>query len=77
MFTVTRFCLQAFAKRPGGLVPTEARECRFEEEARRELAPLARRSAGVALYRVRGEPVSNLWCAPKLIERHGEILDLD
>ncbi|HWT50706.1 MAG TPA: hypothetical protein VN113_00820 [Caulobacter sp.] len=38
---------------------------------------LARRSSGVALYRVRGEPLSGLWGKPKLIARQGDILALE
>ena len=77
VFAVTRFCVQAFGRRGGTLRPTEARECYFEEDARREMALLARRSTGVALYRVRGEPLSGLWGRPKLIARHGEVLELE
>lgn len=77
MFAVTRFCVQAFGRRGGALMPTEARECYFEEDARREMEILARRSSGVALYRVRGEPLSGLWENPSLIAREGEILTLD
>ncbi|MEW6389796.1 MAG: hypothetical protein AB1542_05095 [Pseudomonadota bacterium] len=77
MFAVTRFCVQAFGRRSGMLTPTEVRECYFEEDARREMEVLARRSSGVALYRVRGEPLSGLWENPKLIARQGEILALD
>ncbi|PIB91395.1 hypothetical protein CSW62_07280 [Caulobacter sp. FWC2] len=77
VFSVTRFCVQAFGRRGGLLRPTEVRECYFEEEARREMQVLARRSSGVALYRVRGEPLSGLWGKPRLIERQGEILALD
>ena len=77
VFAVTRFCVQAFGKRSGTLAPTEVRECYFEEDARREMKVLARRSLGVALYRVRGEPLSGLWGKPTLIARQGEILVLD
>jgi len=77
VFAVTRFCVQAFGKRGGTLRPTEVRECYFEEDARREMESLARRSSGVALYRVRGEPLSGLWGKPRLIEQTGEILALD
>ena len=77
VFAVTRFCVQAFGRRGGTLMPTEAKECYFEEDARREMQILARRSSGVALYRVRGEPLSGLWGKPRLIERRGEILALD
>ena len=77
VFAVTRFCVQAYGRRSGMLTPTEVRECYFEEDARREMEVLARRSSGVALYRVRGEPLSGLWENPKLIARQGEILALD
>ena len=77
VFAVTRFCVQAFGRRGGTLRPTEVRECYLEADARREMEILARRSSGVALYRVQGEPLSGLWGRPKLIERHGEILGLD
>ncbi|PIC00907.1 hypothetical protein CSW60_04965 [Caulobacter sp. X] len=77
VFAVTRFCVQAFGRRGGTLTPTEVRECYFEEDARREMEVLARRSSGVALYRVRGEPLSGLWENPRLIARQGEILALD
>ena len=77
VFAVTRFSVQAFGRRSGMLTPTEVRECYFEEDARREMEVLARRSSGVALYRVRGEPLSGLWENPKLIARQGEILALD
>jgi hypothetical protein len=58
-------------------MPTEVKECYFEEDARREMEVLARRSSGVALYRVSGEPLSGLWGKPRLIERQGEILALE
>lgn len=77
VFAVTRFCVQAFTRRAGILVPSESREHYFEGEARRVMGSLARRSAGVALYRVRGEPGSGLWCHPRLLERRGDILDLE
>jgi hypothetical protein len=77
VFSVTRFCVQAFGRRSGALAPTEVKECYFEEDARREMEILARRSSGVALYRVRGEPLSGLWGRPLLIARWGEILALD
>ena len=77
VFAVTRFCVQAFGRRGGALAPTEVRECYFEEDARREMQVLARRSSGVALYRVQGEPLSGLWGKPRLIDRQGEILMLD
>ncbi|MGH1558014.1 hypothetical protein ACRAWD_09985 [Caulobacter segnis] len=77
VFAVTRFCVQAFGRRGGTLMPTEVRECYFEAEARREMEVLARRSSGVALYRVRGEPLSGPVGKPALIERQGEILALD
>lgn len=77
VFAVTRFCVQAFGRRGGTLQPTEVRECYFEEDARREMEVLGRRSSGVALYRVRGEPLSGLWGKPALIARQGEILALD
>lgn len=77
VFAVTRFCVQAFGKRSGTLAPTEVKECYFEEDARREMEILARRSSGVALYRVRGEPLSGLWGKPTLIACQGEILALE
>lgn len=77
VFAVTRFCVQAFGRQGGALTPTEVKECYFEEDARREMEILARRSSGVALYRVRGEPLSGLWGKPRLIDRQGEILMLD
>jgi hypothetical protein len=58
-------------------MPSETRECYFEEDARRELGPLARRSAGVALYTVRGEPGSGLWRKPILLEKQGDVIELD
>jgi hypothetical protein len=77
VFSVTRFCVQAFGRQSGSLAPTEVRECYFEEDARREMEIMARRSSGVALYRVKGEPLSGLWGKPKLIARQGDVLELD
>jgi len=77
MFTVTRFCIQTFTRDPTGLWPAEAREFMFEEDARGAARAARRRSAGVALYSVRGEPVQRLWDRPRLLERHGDILELE
>lgn len=77
MFTVVRYCVQTFHRRPEGLYPMESSEFKVEHEARRATRAAIRRSAGVALYSVRGEPVQRLWESPKLLESYGEILDLE
>jgi len=77
MFTVVRFCVQTFKRLPEGLAPLDAREFTGEAEARAVARAARRRVAGVALYSVRGEPVQRLWERPRLIERHGEILELE
>lgn len=77
MFTVTRFCIQTFKRSSAGLVPAEVSEFKFEGEARRAARSARRRSAGVALYSVRGEPVQRLWDRPRLIEQHGETLEME
>lgn len=73
MFKVTRFCVQAFERRGPVLVRGESREYSDEGAARRAGATMRRRSAGVALYSVTGEPVSGLWKEPQLLEALGEV----
>lgn len=77
MFTVTRFCIQTFARGASGLRPADAAEYKFEDDARSAMRRARRTVAGVALYSVRGEPVQRLWDRPRLLEKHGEVLDLD
>lgn len=77
MFTVVRFCVQTFTKRSDGIAPLDAYEFSVEAEARAMARAARRRVAGVALYSVKGEPVQRLWDRPRLIERHGEILELE
>lgn len=76
-FTVHRFCVQAFRRRKGVLVPEEAGQFYTEGPARRAMDAAARRSDGAALYLVKGEPVTALWNRPRLLDRRGEVLDLD
>lgn len=77
MFTVTRFCIQSFAHGSAGLVPSDTAEFRLEDQARIAAQAAWRRCAGVALYSVRGEPVQRLWDKPRLLERFGDVLDLE
>ena len=76
-FTVHRFCVQAFRRRAGVLMPDETGEFYAEGPARRAMDAAARRADGVALYMVKGEPVTALWHRPRLLDRRGEVLDLD
>lgn len=77
MFTVVRYCVQTFQRKPEGLRPMDVREYKIEKEARQATRVAIRRSSGVALYSVRGEPIQRLWDRPRLIESFGEILDID
>lgn len=56
MFSVTRYCVQGFNRTAAGLVPSEGYRFLSEGEARDRARAVWRRSAGVAVYKVRSEP---------------------
>lgn len=75
MFKVTRFCVQPFVKEGGRVVPSEPSAHFTRDEALRLATTMRRRVSGVAVYEVTGWPVYDLWGAPKLISRAGEVLE--
>ena len=72
MFTVTRFCVQAFAHKGGVLVADLAQQFRQRDQAVAAGRRAYRWAAGVAVYVVDGEPGSNLWREPLLIASMGD-----
>jgi hypothetical protein len=73
MLKVTRFCVQPYVRRSGRLEPGEAERFHHPESALRRARGMRRRVAGVAVYRVTGWPVQDLWGKPQLIAREGEV----
>ena len=62
-FTVTRFVVSA----PG----EEPREFSTEAEAERAAQAAAKRTGGATLYRVMGEPATDLWRRPERLAGFG------
>lgn len=73
MFAVTRFCVQPYVRRRGRLVAADALRFNAEGEARAAARRMRRRVAGVAVYRVTGWPVQDLWGEPRLLAKAGEV----
>lgn len=72
MYVVTRFCVQAFARRRGVLVPDQTQQFRNRDHAVAAGARAERWAAGVAVYRVEGEVESGFWREPTIISLSGE-----
>lgn len=72
MFVVTRYCVQAFARRRGILIPDQAQQFRRRELALAAGNRAARWAAGVAVFQVDGETESGFWREPRLLAMHGE-----
>lgn len=74
MFSVTRYLVQPFARRGRQLMAGEVQAYRDRAPAIRAGRMMRRRVAGVAVYKVVGEPGSDLWREPELLEGYGEVL---
>jgi hypothetical protein len=73
MFEVIRYRVQTWRRRGDVLIPAGEQEFR-EEGAALALGAAVRNGAdGVAIYRVQGWPVQDLWREPKLIKQYGMI----
>lgn len=73
MFKVTRFCVQPYVRKGVSLVADEALRFHQPEAAMAAARRLRRRVAGVAVFRVDGWPVQDLWGEPQLLWRDGEV----
>jgi hypothetical protein len=73
MFTVTRYCAQEFLSTSAGIQAGEVREFREKADAMRAGRQLGGRRVGALVYQVTGEPPSNLWRQPELIEVVGYV----
>lgn len=73
MFRVTRFCVQPYVRTGVGLVPEESARFHQPAEAIGVAERMGRRVAGVAVFRVDGWPVQDLWGEPRLLWKTGEV----
>jgi len=73
MFTVTRFCVQEYLSTSAGIRAGEVREFRELEDATRHGRQVGGRRVGAVIYKAVGEPPSNLWRDPELIESVGYV----
>lgn len=73
MFKVTRFCVQPYERRKGGIEPGEAQRFHSRPEALSMAQRARRRLAGVEVWEVTGWPAYDLWDRPRLICREGEV----
>lgn len=73
MFGVTRYCVQPYVKRAGGLAPGEVLALRELGPAMRAAKVMLRRHAGVGVYRLDGWPIQDLWREPVLIASFGAV----
>jgi hypothetical protein len=73
MFSVTRFCVQPYLMQGGRLVPGEPERFHSPELAIERAQHIERRFSGVAVYRVSGWPVQDLWGKPALIAQMGRL----
>jgi hypothetical protein len=73
MFEVVRYRVQTWRRKGEALIPAGEREFR-EESAALALGAAVRNTAdGVAIYRIQGWPVQDLWREPRLIKCYGII----
>lgn len=77
MFSVVRFCVQPYHRVEGDLVRGEAEPFYDEPSAIRTSLSMRKRVAGVAVYRVKGWPVQDLWARPEAIAKFGLVPDDD
>lgn len=73
MFTVTRYCVQPYARQGKRLVAGEPQQFRDKGEALGAGQRMLRRVAGVAVFEVSGWPVYDLWREPRLLATHGQV----
>jgi hypothetical protein len=73
MFSVTRYCVQEFLATSAGIRPGEVRQYRDQEAAMREGRRIGGRRVGATIYRAIGEPPSDIWRQPELIEAVGYV----